>query len=532
MIKQIRTLTGLQLKNIYSLNVIRYTKDKGVKQKSMLLGVVWLMLIAMIAFYVGATAYGYVVIGMTEILPAYLIMLSSIIILMFAIFKAGSVIFQRNAYDILCSLPVSQLAIVVSRFIRMYVENLMLTLLIMIPGLAVYSVLVKPVVSFYLVGVIVILFVPLLPITLATFFGALVTAIASRMKHKSLVSAILSILLVFGLMAASTGLSSQMAMSGEEITMEMLANLSEMVQTVIEQIFPPAVWMGNAMLGKDLLACVLYMTGALVLFVLTLVFISANYQSISQRLYSTTAKHDYKMQSLTKNSVLSALVKREAKRYFASSIYVTNTIVGPILAVVFAGGLAGVGMEEMQRLMGLPIDISGAVPFVLAGIFCVMGTSCTSISMEGKEWWIVKSLPIPTKEIISSKILFNILLDAPFYLVAEILLVIGLKPSMLELLWLVFIPLVCIVFSCVWGIFINLKMPKLNWDNEVDVVKQSASAAVGGLGAFVVVLVCAVLMFLVPVAYVDIVKGLVCIILAGATVVLYQRSIRTNLLEL
>ena len=210
----------------------------------------------------------------------------------------------------------------------------------------------------------------------------------------------------------------------------------------------------------------------------------------------------------------------------------TNTIVGPILAVVFAVALAGVGMEEMQRMMGLPIDISGAVPFVLAGIFCVMGTSCTSISMEGKEWWIVKSLPIPTKDIINSKILFNLLLDAPFYLVAEILLVVALKPNLIELLWVILIPVVCIVFSCVFGIFMNLKMPKLNWDNEVDVVKQSASAAVGGLGAFVVVFVCAVPTLLVPVLYTNIVKGIVCVVLAGITVMLYQKSIRTNLLEL
>ena len=102
----------------------------------------------------------------------------------------------------------------------------------------------------------------------------------------------------------------------------------------------------------------------------------------------------------------------------------------------------------------------------------------------------------------------------------------------MELMWLLLIPIVCIVFSCVWGIFINLKMPKLNWDNEVDVVKQSASAAVGGLCAFLVVIVCAVPMFLVPVAYVNMVKGIVCVVLAGLTVMLYKKSIRTNLLAL
>ena len=528
MLKQIRTLTSLQLKNLYGMNVFRHTKDKEARKKSLWLGVAWIFVIAMICFYLGGMAYGYILIGMAEILPAYFIMLSSMIILGFAIFKAGNVIFQRNAYDILCSLPVSQMAIVVSRFARMYVENLMLTLLLMLPGMVVYGVMIKPAIMFYIAGIVVVIFVPLLPITLATFLGALVTAIASRMKHKSLVSALLSVLLVVGIL----GLSPQMATMEEEFSIEMLQQLSEMVLSVIESIFPPAIWMGNAMLGKDYLPCAFYLIGAVAAFIITMVFISANYQRISQRLYSTAAKHNYKLQSLKRQSILIALIKREAKRYFASSVYVTNTIVGPILAVVFAGAMMGLGIDEMQQSLGLPIDISGLIPFLLAGIFCVMGTTCTAISMEGKEWWIVKSLPIRTKDILDSKIAFQLLLEAPFYLVAEILLIIALKPSVLEFLWLILIPAVSIVFASVFGLFVNLKMPVFNWENEVTVVKQSASAALGGLGALLVMIVCMVPVIFVPAAYADLSKGFMCIVLVGVTVLLYQKGNRTNLLEL
>ena len=132
MMKQIKTLTKLQLQNLYGLNVFRYTKDKKKKKTTIGLGVVWALLIVMIATYIGGATFGYVYLGLAEIVPAYLIMLASLVILAFAIFKAGSVIFQENAYDILCSLPVSQTAIVVSRFLRMYVENLLLTLLLLL----------------------------------------------------------------------------------------------------------------------------------------------------------------------------------------------------------------------------------------------------------------------------------------------------------------------------------------------------------------------------------------------------------------
>lgn len=528
MMKQIRTLAKLQLQNLYGVNVFRYTKDKKKKQKAIGLGVVWALLIVMIAVYIGAAVFGYVYIGMADIVPAYLIMLASIVILAFAIFKAGSVIFQENAYDILCSLPVSQTAIVVSRFLRMYVENLLLTLLIMVPGIVVYGVMVKPAVSFYLIGVVVTVFVPLIPITIATFFGALVTAISSRMKHKSLVSAALSVGLVVVIMA-STGTMSTME---EEFSIEMLQNMSEILTQAIEGIYPPAIWLGNAMVKGDILTGLLCVLGGLVAFVVTIALISVKFHEICRGLYGTHAKHNYKMEQLKKTSVLGTLYKREVKRYFASSIYVQNTIVGPVLAVIFSGTVLGLGLDTIQQAMELPIDIAGVIPVLLAGIFAMMTTTCTAVSMEGKEWWIVKSLPIRTKDLLDSKLLFGLSLYLPFWFVAEILLIIALRPGFMELVWLVLLSLILIVFSQVFGLTINLKMPVFDWENEVDIVKQSASSAIGGLGGFGVILLCMVPVLLVPAEYSNWVKGALCIVFAGITWILYKRNNKVNLHEL
>ena len=528
MMKQIRTLTKLQLQNLYGLNVFRYTKDKKKKKTTIGLGVVWALLIVMIATYIGGATFGYVYLGMAEIVPAYLIMLASLIILMFAIFKAGSVIFQENAYDILCSLPVSQTAIVVSRFLRMYVENLLLTLLVMVPGIVVYGVMVKPALSFYVIGAVVTVFVPLIPITIATFFGALVTAISSRMKHKSLVSAALSVGLVIAIMA-STGTMSTME---EEFSIEMLQNMSEIVTQAIGDLYPPAIWLGNAMVKGDILTGLLCVLGGLVAFMVTIALISVKFYEICRGLYGTHAKHNYKMEQLKKNSVLGTLYKREMKRYFASSIYVQNTIVGPVMAIIFAVAVLGVGLDTIQQTMEIPIDIAGAVPILLAGIFAVMTTTCTSISMEGKEWWIVKSLPIRTKDLLDSKLLFGLSLYLPFWLVSEILLIIALRPSFMELVWLVLLSLILILFSQVVGLTANLKMPVFDWENEVSVVKQSASAALGGLGGFVVVLVCMVPVLLVPAEYSNLVKGALCIVFAVVTWILYNKNNKVNLQDL
>lgn len=526
--KQIRTLTKLQLQNLYGLNVFRYTKDQKKKKTTIGLGIVWALLIVMIAGYIGTAVFGYVYIGMAEIVPAYLIMLASIVILAFAIFKAGSVIFQENAYDILCSLPVSQTAIVVSRFLRMYVEDLLLTLLVMVPGIVVYGVMVKPALSFYFIGVAVTVFVPLIPITIATFFGALMTAIVSRMKHKSLVSAVLTVGIVIGVFG-STG---QMAAMEEEFSIEMIQNLSEIVTQAIESIYPPAIRLGNAMVKGDILTGFLCVCGGLLAFVVMITLVSMKFHEICRGLYSTHAKHNYSMEQLKATSVLGTLYKREMKRYFASSIYVQNTIVGPVMAVIFSAAVLCGGLEAVQQELPISLDIAGAVPVLLAGIFAMMTTTCTSISMEGKEWWIVKSLPIRTKDLLDSKLLFGLSLYLPFWLMAEILLIIALRPSFMELVWLVLLPLILIVFSQVFGLTINLKMPVFDWENEVSIVKQSASAAIGGLGGFVVILVCMVPILFIPKEYSNFVKCVLCIVFAVVTRVLYQKNNKVNLQEL
>lgn len=528
MIKQIFNLTNLQLKNLYGINVFRFSKDKKEKRNKAALAMSYLIIIVMAAVYVGMMTYGYVVIGLAEVLPAYLIMLSSLIILFFSIFKSGSIIFQKNAYDILASLPISHSAIVVSRFLRMYVENVVMTFVVMIPAMGVYGVMVRPGISFYLIGLIVTIFIPFIPITISTFLGALITAIASRMQHKSLVNVVLSILMMAGIMLGT----SQMAALEDEISVELLQNILEIMLTAIESIYPPAVWLGSAMLTGDFYVCFICVIGGLLLFTVVMAIISVNYEWISRGLYSTNAKHDYQMEHLKRNSVLGALYRREMRRYFSSSVYVTNTIIGPIMAVVFSVAAAAFGLEQIQAGMEVTIDITGAAPFILAGIFCIMPTTCTSVSMEGKEWWIVKSLPIKAKDVLDSKLLLNLSLVLPFFVVSEILFVIAIKPNMTEFLWMLVIPIIMILFACVFGIAVNLKMPVFDWENEVTIVKQSASAFIGGIGGFFIVLLCAVPVLLTPVRYANLVKMIICLIVACVTWVLYQKNNKVNLQEL
>ena len=57
------------------------------------------------------------------------------------------------------------------------------------------------------------------------------------------------------------------------------------------------------------------------------------------------------METQGSSHLIAALYRREFKRYFASGIYVTNTIMGPVMGTLMAIALCFAGMESVCEMM-------------------------------------------------------------------------------------------------------------------------------------------------------------------------------------
>ncbi len=516
-----KALIKLELCNLFGLNVFRFSRDKKARRKSALLLVLWIALLALMFFYVGGLAYGLLFLGLGQIIPAYLTVLSSLLIFVFGILKAGGAIFRREGYDILCALPVSKNAVVAARLIRMYVENLLMTVAVMLPGLLVYAWNVRPHLKFYLAAVLWALSVPVIPMVGSVLIGTLVTGVTCRMRHKSVVAAGLSILAVFAIFYGCSRISAL----EDSFNPAILKELSVFILGLLEKIYPPAVWGGAAVVDGNLLICLLWLFVSLAVFLAAAMGVSLCFHGICRRLFSSRARHDYEMKELKEQSVLISLCRREFQRYFSSTVYVTNTILGPIMGCVLSATLLAVGRKRLERILPFPVDVGEFLPFALAGGFCMMTVTATSISMEGKNWWILKSLPLTAKSILDAKILMNLLLFLPFYILSELFTFLALRPGIVGFIWLLLIPAELILFSCVYGIVVNLHFPVLEWENEVSVVKQSVSAMLGGMGGFILAILGAVGLWMVPTGYEDIYKGLLCLAIFLVTAFLYRKDI-------
>lgn len=530
--RQIKLLTLLELRNLYGINVIRHIKDPAQKKKTwVFIGIIVFLLVVVLSYIVALCA-GLGILGASDLIPAYLIAISSFLILFFDVFKTGGVIFRKNGYDIMTAFPLTLGAVVVSRFLRMYVETLLVETLIFVPGFVVYAVFERPEAASYLLALLVMLATPTLPLAVSVLVGVLITALASRMKHKSIAEAASALVVVVGVLL----LSFKLGGTEEEFTLEMLSRFSEAATDAIRKFYPPALLLGNAIAEKNPIPVLLFGAGSLFVTLGVVWLVKINYHTIFQNLYTVMAKHNYKLGELKTNTVKKAILLREARRYFSSGPYVSNTIIGPAMGAVMGVALLFVDLDTAlsSAASGMPIamNLKGALPLLLAAVMAMMNAVCISVSMEGKEWWILKTLPLATKTILNAKLLFNLLLIAPFFAVAQVCCVIAWKPKFAEAVLAVVLAMLLSVFSCVFGLWINLLFPKLDWENETVAVKQSAASFLGGIGGVFVTLLFVIPVVFLPQTYYSLVCLIEIILLSIVTRAIYTKITRVNLAKI
>ncbi len=517
---KLAALTWLELRGLYGINKWRHTRDARARGRYRLLAGAFAVLLALAVFYVGGLAWGLCALGLAFAVPAYLAVLASLLILAFGIFKAGPLLFSSKGYDLLAAMPVKPGAVAASRLAALYAEDLLLALVILLPGCGVYAVLQRPGLWFYPAALVGWLLLPAIPLVVSALLGTLVMAVSARVKHKSLVQTALMLLVVLAVLGSPFFLSG----TAETVTLEQMTQLAANMGAVLARIYPPAGWLAGGLLGTNWRGFALFAALSLGVLALCMAVLARCFACTVQAMATVSARQSYRMGTLASRSLRKALYLREAKRYFSSSVYVTNTIIGPIMGCGMALAVCLMGLDEIAAAIPLPVPLADLLPVAVAGVFCMMTTTSTSISMEGRQFWVVKSMPIPTRALLDAKILLNLSLMAPFWLVALVCLVAAARPGPGQLLWYLLLPALLMAFSCVLGITVNLKLHSFDWEKEEAVVKQSAAAALGGFAGMLLAMALAALLIAVPAGYTAWVKVGSCLALAAGTPVLYEKN--------
>ena len=533
-INQTITLLKIQLLQYLGMNEARYAKDKKRRNRLYLLLGTYIFLGVMLAFYMGGGALGLCILGAADTVPAYMLSITSIVILFFTIFKAGSMLFQIKSYEMLISLPIKPVVIVASRILNMYLGNLVLSFVTMVPAGIVYGIYVRPGISFYMMFVVSIFLLPLVPLTIASVVGAIITGIGARMRHKNAVTIIISMLLTMGILVISFH-PSLMEMEGN-ITNQQLTDISTLASEQINNMYPLARMYTEAVVNGNIVAFAGFAGISIGVFALFIGIIQRKYASICAQLISHAAKKNYVLGRQTRRSPLMAFYNKEIKRYFSSTLYVVNTSIGYVMMIMMAAALLIVGLDKIEEILELEVsirDMAGRLmPFILAFMGVIGTTTLSSISLEGKQWWIPKTLPVSTKLILDSKIMVSLTLAIPSCLIAGIISAAALGNQGINSIWLIIMPMLYCLFASVAGIAINLKHPDFHWDNEVVPIKQSASLLIGMLVEFISVIIGGSVIFIFRNLSYNVSMLILAVTLLAATAIIYKKNMKYELRKL
>ena len=467
--KKVMRLVSVQLWAVLG-DMLSIGAVKKKKPKVLYAGILFFVLLmsGVSFFYSFMLGSGLKLFDSLDLLPAMMMAVTCIIILMTTIFKVKGIIFGFRDYDLVMSLPVSTGAIVACRLIILYAFNFIFVIIMMVPMMIAYGALARPGATFYVICLTVMLFIPLVPIVIASFLGTFIAWAASKFRYNNLLNIIFSL----GLIGIIIGLSFSMKGNGQE-----LVDMGKALTNQVNNLYPLARMYTMAVVDYDILSLLLFMGISILAFLLYTLLIMKVFKKMNTVLMTGRSRSNFKMGELKTSSPFKALYFKEMKRYFSSPLYVLNTGIGIVMLTM---GAIAIIFVDLDRLMGDPqvtAALVGNIPLFIS--FCIVMTCTTmaSISLEGKSLWIIKSLPVEPKTVYLSKIAVNLTIAAPAIL-DTIIIGVVLKLGLLQTILLVLTTAACSVFIAFYGLLINLLLPNFTWTSEVVVIKQSAACMV------------------------------------------------------
>ena len=464
------------LVNSSGINKITKEKSKTERNKgifiTLIMGLSIAIILSMLIVYFKFLAKGLNEIGLIDLILVMGFMVSTLIILFTSIYKAQGILFSFKDYDLLSSLPIKKSDILISKMVYLLLINYLFSFFILLPASIIYYryALISPI--FFCNVIIVFLALPFIPVVIASILAFFISYISSRLKYKNFIIIIgtLGIAFIMCLLSIKSG----------DLIQKLIIN-SNSISEVVLKIYPPAVLVLRGLSNNNFLYTLLFLGLSILIFTLFIIIFNKSFTSISSKLQENYKKSNYKVKKMRTSSKLKALVNKEIKRYFSSPIYVVNTIIGPLLLIGVSISTLFWGEDIIKIIFEVDLVKEKLPLFAIVMVCGILSISCTtnsSISMEGKNLWILKSTPIKPIEIFKAKIIMNLILILPSVLIADIIFTISLNLLLIQFIWLLLISVVYSFIVPISGLIINLYLPKLNWVSETAVVKQSSSVLI------------------------------------------------------
>ena len=396
------------------------------------------------------------------------------------IFIAQPMLFQARDNDLLLSLPIPPGTILLGRMATLYLFGLVIGLLCLLPPALVWAFEVGMSAVGWLYFALICLTLPLMALALSSILGWALAVISARLRRKTAIVILLSVVFMLGYFALMSQMNSLLARLVKE---------GQRLADAFRRLLPPAYHLGMALADGNGLSLLVYLLYALIPFAMIWLILRRFFIRIATS-NPGAPRAKYVEKPLKAISPTLALTRKELRLLFQSPMYLLNSGFGLIFMLALPALLI-IKPDVLTPLLAefkVPPDMLGMA--ALAAL-CLMASSvmisAPSVSLEGKTLWMAQSLPLSPGQVLTSKAYAHMAVGIPAALISGLALGLVLRLDAFFILTLALIPAMVVVFVGLCGVYINLKFPKFDWNSQTEAVKQGASVIITMAAGFAAV---------------------------------------------
>ncbi len=381
-------------------------------------------------------------------------------------FTAKTKLYEAKDNDLLFAMPIPAWMVLFARMVGLYVYTLLFEALVFAPAVVCYFVVVEFSLPVLFGSIMTLLLMPCGALAICTLLGWLLALASAKLPNKNLLTTVLSLAFLVAYIVLYSKLNEYMTyviMNGGKVAAKM------------KTLLYPFSKLGFACTG-DIVAWLLYVLMFVGAFALVYLLISLTYlRLVTANRGGRRVK--YRSKERKQGSIFSALFRKECMRYTKNPMLALNCFLGTLFYLILP--FLCIFMKEL-RVLGDVKEICEIVAMILAVILCAVATmnalSASSVSLEGENLWIVRSLPVKTEKLLFVKLAVHCLFTAIPSVVSILTLCIFMKVPVLYSVAVWAATWSFILLTAILGQVFNLKMPNLHWTNELVAVKQNMAA--------------------------------------------------------
>ncbi|MBQ8177836.1 MAG: hypothetical protein IJ033_01460 [Clostridia bacterium] len=490
---QYKSLLKVFLSNLIALPSKKQVTEKTTGAKK--LGKIGVLALAAFGFvsifaYLILVAYELTVASINsgrvvELQYAFMAM-AQITVLLFGLASLLNNLYFAKDNALLCSLPFKKGVVFLSKFTMTYLGELLFAALVYLP-LTITSLVTLMQYDYpgvnglsFVVVVINLLFIPALPLLAATLISQPLMRLVSLLKKRTLGNSLVMALCYVAFFALYFPLVIGVSTVGETGVLggDMIGAFVALKNYTIFNY--PLV---NATLNNNvLLNLVIYFAGVLVVGVISVLLSFVFYKKSLMKLSEGDGIVAKKVKNAknTANSTIKSFLIKDFKTLLHTPQLLINcimVIVLPSIIIAFMSGEFGQSMleEEFASNINTNVFVLSLATYLVALLSCAGNPfGYIGFSIEGKNLYMLKSLPISHKDVIKSKFIFSVLITAVSSLV--LLIVFPFASGIKNAVAIVGLPLQSfatgISFSAI-GLYSDLKNPNLNWVNINEITRNN-----------------------------------------------------------